>query len=331
MNKIRFAIVGSGWRSKFYIRIAKALPDQFELCSMLFRSEEKAQVFQEEYGVNVTISEEAFIEAKPDFVVVAVNKQSIFEVSKHYLELGIPVLAETPAALTLQELNELWRMRNRKMLKLQVAEQYFLYPSYSTLIQQVASGILGEIENVTISCVHEYHAASLIRKLLGIYKEQVCIYGRSYSFFVTETDSREGAILDGRVAKKDRVRLSFDFEGNKAAFYDFSGVQYHSYIRTTHLNVQGVRGEINDFTLRYLNDKNEPQQEEMVIGYNKVLSEDETAIAKCLLGMKRYIETGEEFYPLAEALQDAYWTILMKQAVETGEKIYSQKQIWNNE
>ena len=42
MSKVRFAVVGSGWRSFFYIRIAKALPEIFELTALLCRSREKA-------------------------------------------------------------------------------------------------------------------------------------------------------------------------------------------------------------------------------------------------------------------------------------------------
>ena len=41
------------------------------------------------------------------------------------------------------------------------------------------------------------------------------------------------------------------------------------------------------------------------------LPEDETAIAQMLQGMARFIETGEELYPLADALEDAYTALLM--------------------
>ena len=43
MAKLRFVVVGSGWRSLFYWRIAQALPERFELCAMLCRTEEKAE------------------------------------------------------------------------------------------------------------------------------------------------------------------------------------------------------------------------------------------------------------------------------------------------
>ena len=35
MKKTSFAIVGSGWRSLYFVRIAKALPERFELRAML--------------------------------------------------------------------------------------------------------------------------------------------------------------------------------------------------------------------------------------------------------------------------------------------------------
>lgn len=51
MAKLRFIVVGSGWRSLFYWRIAQALPERFELCAMLCRTEEKAEKMHQEYGV----------------------------------------------------------------------------------------------------------------------------------------------------------------------------------------------------------------------------------------------------------------------------------------
>ena len=33
-NKIRFAIIGSGWRAMYYVRIVRALPKVFGLCGL---------------------------------------------------------------------------------------------------------------------------------------------------------------------------------------------------------------------------------------------------------------------------------------------------------
>ena len=49
-----------------------------------------------------------------------------------------------------------------------------------------------------------------------------------------------------------------------------------------------------------------------------------------LAHMKQYVETGKEFYPLREGLQDAYLSFLMDEAVENpGKEIISTSQSWS--
>ena len=43
MGKIRYGVIGSGWRAEFYIRIAKAVPDKFEFTAVLIRDKEKGR------------------------------------------------------------------------------------------------------------------------------------------------------------------------------------------------------------------------------------------------------------------------------------------------
>ena len=107
MGKIKFIIVGSGWRSLFYVRIAKALPQYFELCALLCRTEEKANRIAAENGIYTTISEQECIDMKPDLIVVAVNKASLAEVSMRWMKMGFCVLCETPAAMDSETLNKL--------------------------------------------------------------------------------------------------------------------------------------------------------------------------------------------------------------------------------
>lgn len=80
MAKLRFVVVGSGWRSLFYWRVAQALPERFELCALLCRTPEKAEKMHRDYGVPVSTSAQQCAALQPDLVVVAVNKAAIPQV-----------------------------------------------------------------------------------------------------------------------------------------------------------------------------------------------------------------------------------------------------------
>jgi hypothetical protein len=58
------------------------------------------------------------------------------------------------------------------------------------------------------------------------------------------------------------------------------------------------------------------------------LSDDETAIAECLVRMSEHVDGGPAFYSLAEACQDNYLARLMKEAARTGETVRSRPQVW---
>ena len=84
MKPLNFIVVGSGWRSLFYARIAKAYPDCFNLSAFLCRTKEKAERMQEETGIKAVTSPEECRLENPDFVVVAVNKAFIFQVTREW-------------------------------------------------------------------------------------------------------------------------------------------------------------------------------------------------------------------------------------------------------
>ena len=48
------------------------------------------------------------------------------------------------------------------------------------------------------------------------------------------------------------------------------------------------------------------------------LSDDEIALATVLTGMRRYVEGGEEVYPLREATRDQTLSLAIEEAVRTG-------------
>ena len=319
---IRFAVIGSGWRSLFYVRIARALPDMFELTALLCRGQEKADRIQKEYGIHTTTSEDEIIASKPDFVVSAVNKSSMSDVVRYWAAKGIPVLSETPAGLDIDTLKAI-RQDVENGARIQVAEQYFLYPSIKAVIDECKSGTIGEPVSLTISAMHDYHAASVIRRMLDTGLEDVTVTGKTFSMKVTDTRTRYEVLTEGRVVEKEEKHLIMEYADGKTAFYDFMSDQYRSPIRNRYINLRGTRGEIINDTVYYLDKDNLAACKKLDItnpyGYAG-LSEDEAAITGILLGMKNYVDTGKEVYPMDEALYDAYMGILMCEAGKPGYK-----------
>ncbi|MEE3408102.1 MAG: hypothetical protein VZQ95_01810, partial [Erysipelotrichaceae bacterium] len=169
---------------------------------------------------------------------------------------------------------------------------------------------------------------------------------------------------DQRTAFKNRSLALFEFEDDKVCLYDFDSEQYRSPIRSSSLKLQGEKGELVNDTLSYLDDQNDSHTislikeshiitnddpnpnlnhfEEIVSIKAKDellyeppfglcgLSEDETAMALMMEKMYRYVTgSGEEPYPLKEALEDAYMAILLRKAIETNETITSETMVWH--
>lgn len=354
MGKISYAIIGSGWRSLYYIRIAQALPEQFEVKGMLVRSQEKVDRFSKEYGIFVTMNQEELLATKPDFVVVAVNRASNKDICVELMKKGVPVFAETPPADTPEDLNEIWKVKQEYNGRILVAEQYFLYPTYDAKLRIAKEGYLGDIQNVTLSALHEYHGMSIIRLFLNAGFANAKITAKKYTYPIAVTQNRAGVLQKGEVADTSRIRAELEFDNGTVGFYDFCGVQYHTYVRSRQLNVQGVRGEIDDDTVLYLSEENDPMIEKLTPANDgirpgieaiafagkamyrnpfptNVMPEDETAIARLLVGMKEYLEGGEEIYPFAYAMQDAYLAVLLKEAVNTGKTVTSSYQAWSGQ
>ncbi len=360
LKRIRFGLIGSGWRAEFYIRIAKMLPDYFELISVLIRDVKKGQIFAQKHNVNVVDTIDKLIDANVDYIVVSINSDYTYSMLEQLLEKQIPILCETPPATTTSALNSLWEKAQKNDARIQVAEQYFLQPLYAAWGSAIDQGMIGQVENVNISALHGYHGISIIRKYLNVSFQNCTITGKRYKFHVVDTIGREGLVQNGENKEYDRDRCVLEFENGCVAFFDFSSpVQYHSLIRTRHLNVQGTRGEIDDLTIRYLTKDNRAVMQQLnrldfgvynnqewshyglFLGETQLyespffsarLNDDELAVASCMQKMGHYVETGEAFYSLQEALQDAYLANEMDTAIHHPDTvIQTHTQSWQYE
>ncbi len=350
IKQIRYAVVGSGWRSLYYDRIAKALPERFAFVSMLCRTQEKADLMKEKFKVPATASLRECLDAEPDFVVVAVDRDHIAPVSIEWLERGFPVLAETPAAMRAEDLDRL-REQHLAGKKLVIAEQYMRQAENAARLALIRRGVIGRPDYLYISLAHEYHGASLMRAYLQLPAgTPYTVWAREWSFPTTETLNRYERFTDGRIADKKRTLACFTFDNGAVGVYDFDSEQYRSPIRGSLVKVQGIRGELTGNTVRWLDQDNTPRLDEIKVGTRLVktddenpnlccfpeitgitwrgetlytppfglcgLSQDETAIATMLEDMGPYIrEEADAPYPLEDALEDARATMRLWEAV----------------
>lgn len=351
MTPLSIVIVGSGYRAILFAKVIQRFPECFHLEYMLCRTQEKADKVARE-GIPTTISQEECRQAEPDFVVIAINRETVFSVAEEWLAYGFPVLLETPPAANAQELKKLWELRQKQGAKLQVAEQYRRYPSVAAGLWMLNEGKAGDPYAVSISLAHDYHGAGLIRGMLNIGLEAMTLRGKRYTFPVTQTNSRYGPITDGSVKEAVRDVVTIEFASGKVAFYDFCGVQYRTFIRARHVSVRGQNGEWNDTVFRYVGKDHLPVEERLmpyldskyrcleteelkkICGrWNPFLvmeeEQDRYAIATMLYDMREYLENGKEVYPLREALEDAYTWLLIQDAVTNpGKEVKSEKMPW---
>lgn len=132
--------------------------------------------------------------------------------------------------------------------------------------------------------------------------------------------------------------VHIQFASGKEAVYDFSPVQYRSYIRSRHLTVRGDKGEWADTTLLCLREDGSPERiclvpeipEKYRILDTQALRDrrrnwtaelapdtvqDEFAIASLLLDMDVYLSGGPSPYPLKDAVADAFFWLKINEAV----------------
>lgn len=318
---ITYCVIGAGWRSEFYLRIAKLLPELFCVKAVCVRNSETASAFREKYDVAILNSLDDVLKVDCDFFVNCINKEDISDLSFDLCSRGYAVLQETPAVLPKKQISDF------KNFKLQVAEQFHLKPMYQAIKEILDEGIIGEVNHMEISVAHEYHAMSLIRFLMNV-DVPACIYAKEFHPTVLHTHFRQGELPKKELTNSRHQLAVFEWD-QKSAIYNFDYEQYFSPIRSDRLLLRGTRGEIDNNAVRYFNENHQFVQNEIVqhksgnldgfvngtitfcnrIYYQSPfgdarLSDEETAIATVLLKMAHYLKTGEEFYSFESGMKD---------------------------
>jgi predicted dehydrogenase len=355
MTKI--AIIGAGWRSEFFIRIAQLLPEKFEIVGVVARKEEVRSALAERFGVQTYSSISQLLnQNKPDYAVSAVSWDSNPSVVEELVSSGVHVLCETPPAPTVEGLKKLWAAVGSSGM-VQVAEQYLSLPGHSSRLAIINSGVIGDVTSVELSSTHGYHAVSIMRGFLNSGFEPTTITTRQFEAPLVDPLSRGGwnSDMSPRIAKTTISLI--DFGSGKSGIYNFVDNQWHNQLRHRRIVVRGSKGElVDDAVIRLVDGPaiTTSRIERYQLGYDLNLDgfdtehlsfdgkvvfknpftglrfmDEEIAIATLMVKMADWINGNAKApYPLSEACQDHLISLAIDESISSGNTIKTQKQDW---
>ncbi len=313
MNVVLF---GTGWRAEFFIRISNKLPELLKISAIYTRREGYSR---EEIPVENDI--EKALSHPHDAVIVSSGRLDFFDTILALRERGERIIAET-SLLPLSE-KELSALEDIEGL---VLEQYAYTPLFSSLL--AALPLLGKIDQVYLSGLHNHHAAAIARRILSLGFAMPDEYSSiDHSSSIVKTGSRSGLERNDESEGYERKLRLMHF-GSKLFINDFSSNQYHSYLMGKRVEIRGERAILTETGIVGVDGNGYPYSSQFVFHrdeekgngalslshvslgdrtvfinpyYPVEMNDDEVAIAFML---ERYSK-GENLYPFKEGVADA--------------------------
>jgi predicted dehydrogenase len=262
---VRFAVVGTGWRTRFFLRLAAMAPDLLEPVAIVGRTPQRAREALEQARVAAApfaahlhdrlpaAGLDHALSLRPDFVIAAVPWETSPEVIRDVVAAGVPVLAETPPAPDREGLRALWSDVGASGL-VQVAEQYTRMPGHAARIEVVRRGVIGAPHQVQVSSTHLYHAVSLMRTMLGS-GDTAAVTGarvtaRQATAPMVDPLTPDGWVGGGAGVPAPEPRTTtiatLDFGEGRLGLYDFVDNQWWNPYLHRRIVIRGSLGEIAD-------------------------------------------------------------------------------------
>lgn len=355
---VTFAMVGSGWRADFFMKLARLLPGHLLPVAVAVRRAESVDAVGRRWEIPAYLDvEEGIQRHRPDFVITSVPPEVTSVVLESIVATGTPVLAETPPAADLSGLHRLWEQVGHTEL-VQVAEQYLRMPTHAVRAELVRRGIIGEPTGVQVSSTHDYHALSVIRGMLGIAHKPATVSASRFSAPLVDPLSRSGWTGEAEPKRASTVIASLDF-GDVSALYDFTDNQWHNQLRHRRIVVRGSHGEIVDDKVVRLTGPQTIVRSQIMrsqLGYELNLDgydtehlsfdgeviwrnpfiglrlmDEEIAIGAIMLEMADWCRgSGPPPYPLSGACEDQYLSLVIHESARRAKPLRTEAQPWSS-
>lgn len=352
---ISFGIIGAGWRSEFFCRLAAMAPDRLRVSGVLVRRPEVAERMSASWGVPVVPSIGELLATGPEFVIAAVSWPSMPQVVAELVEDGVKVFAETPPAPDAEGLRALWEKVGDRGL-VQVGEQYMLMPGHAARKKIVDSGAIGVPSLIEVASTHLYHATSMMRAFLGAGFGPVSVNARAFEAPLADPLGFAGWNEDPSPRPTRTTIATLDFGDGRAGLYQFVDNQWWNPLWSRRILVRSGLGEIRDDEVVRLSEEGviasplsyrrlgrdldlEGNELDSISFEGRIVyrnawrgarfSEDDLAVADLLAATGAWArDEAEGPYSLADACQDHLLGLAIEEAVRTGAEIRTRVEPW---
>lgn len=351
-----FGVVGGGWRTEFFLRLAKMAPEHFRVSGVVTRSAEKGAALEGAWGVPTFRSSSELVRATtPEFVIPAVSWDAAPQTVKDVVAQEIPVLVETPPAPDLNGLRDLWAAVGASGL-VQVAEQYLLMPMHAARLSLLREGVIGEVTSTQISSTHLYHATSMMRGMLAVGFAPATVSAQAFVAPLADPLGKDGW-TDATPTPRATTIATIDFGDGRLGLYDFTDNQWWNPLRARRIVIRGSLGEIVDDSVVRMIDEHTPVSSVLtrrrlgvdlnlegfdvehisfdgrVVWRNSYVgsrfSEDDLAVTALLTQMASWCRgEGPPPYPLADGCQDHLLGLAIGESARTGTPVTTSVEAW---
>ena len=225
MNKIRWAIVGTGYIANSFAQGMQVMPDAV-LAAVVSRNQGSAEAFAEKYGGEKTFTDYRAMleEVKPDVVYLAMPNDLHYEYIMPALDCGVNVLSEKPMVDTVKQMEEVYKNAAEKGLFIMEGMWTRCFPVVRKVREWIAEGRIGEplTVNVCFDIKPDYsdwqtwkagiaHSGGALRDV-GIYSLAVA------NMVFPGTPEKVFATMKSNGEVDEACRLMLDYGNGKTAF-----------------------------------------------------------------------------------------------------------------
>ncbi len=221
MKQLRLAIIGVGpvreTRSSRHLRLIKKLSDMYTLCALCDTDEKRLREAGEDFDVKAcyTDLDDMLRQEKPDVVYRLTPKDSITPLNLRIANSGTHLITEIPIGLTLPTTDLVIEACRRNNVKMEIAENVWVWPEEQLKAKIARAGLLGKITHARLMYpCGSYHGFSTTRKIIGA--EPLRVLG-----YEAEIDMRERKVHSGAMESRtfweagvfefpDQVRLLYE-------------------------------------------------------------------------------------------------------------------------